>query len=394
MRPAFGITGLSVIRRALLISAASLVLPILAGTAAAADNPAAAAQQAANQLEAATLALQDAESARDRVAALTETVRAYEAGLAAMRDGLRRVAQREGQLAAQLKAREDDVADLLGVLQTIETSPPPVLMLHPSGPLGAARSAMTLAEVTPALQSRATALRRDLEEVQTLRLLQQNAANTLQEGLNGVQEARAQLSAAIADRTDLPRRFTQDPVRTAILISSTETLSGFASGLAEIAEGEIATTDADISALRGELSIPVEGLVLRGYGEKDAAGIARPGWLVAARPRALVVSPTAATIRYQGPLLDLGNVVILEPQPETLFVLSGLTEVYGTMGEVIPAGTPVGLMGGKSPEIGAILSLSGEGAGTDRTETLYIEVRMDNSPVDPETWFRTDKDGN
>ncbi|AHD10956.1 murein hydrolase activator EnvC family protein [Phaeobacter gallaeciensis] len=394
MSSAFGILWSDVARHGLQVCALALGLSVLAGGIEAAEDPATAAQKAANQLEAATLALQDAESARDRVAALTETVRAYEAGLAAMRDGLRRVAQREGQLAAQLKAREDDVADLLGVLQTIETSPPPVLMLHPSGPLGAARSAMTLAEVTPALQSRATALRRDLEEVQTLRLLQQSAANTLQEGLNGVQEARVQLSAAIADRTDLPRRFIQDPVRTAILISSTETLSGFASGLAEIAEGEIATTDADVSALRGTLPIPVEGLVLRGYGEKDAAGIARPGWLIAARPRALVVSPTAATIRYQGPLLDLGNVVILEPQPETLFVLSGLAEVYGTMGEVIPGGTPIGLMGGKNPEIGAILSLSGEGAGTDRTETLYIEVRMDNSPVDPETWFRTDKDGN
>ncbi|UWR45455.1 peptidase M23 [Phaeobacter inhibens] len=394
MNSACGIFWSDFVRRCLQVSAVALALSVLAWGAKAAEDPATAAQRAASQLEAATLALQQAETARDRVAALTETVRAYEAGLAAMRDGLRRVAQREGQLAAQLKAREDDVADLLGVLQTIETAPPPVLMLHPSGPLGAARSAMTLAEVTPALQARATALRRDLEEVQTLRLLQQSAANTLQEGLNGVQEARVQLSAAIADRTDLPRRFTQDPVRTAILISSTETLSGFASGLAEIAEGEIATTDADVSALRGTLPIPVEGLVLRGYGEKDAAGIARPGWLIAARPRALVVSPTAATIRYQGPLLDLGNVVILEPQPETLFVLSGLAEVYGTMGEVIPAGTPIGLMGGKNPEIGAILSLSGEGAGTDRTETLYIEVRMDNSPVDPETWFRTDKDGN
>ncbi|WP_293573392.1 peptidase M23 [Phaeobacter sp.] len=375
------------------VGPAALALSVTATDQVAAD-PAADARNAASQLEQAAFALQAADSARDRVSALTETVRAYEAGLAAMRDGLRRVAQREGQLAVQLKAREDDVAELLGVLQTIETSPPPVLMLHPSGPLGAARSAMTLAEVTPALQSRATALKRDLQEVQTLRLLQQKAADTLQQGLNGVQEARSQLSAAIADRTDLPRRFTQDPVRTAILISSTETLSGFASGLAEIAEGEIIETDVDVSDLRGDIQLPVEGLLLRGYGEKDAAGIARPGWLVATRPRALVVAPTAATIRYQGPLLDLGNVVILEPQPETLFVLSGLAEVYGTAGEVIPAGSPVGLMGGDRQEIGAILSLSGEGAGTDRTETLYIEVRMDNSPVDPETWFRSDKDGN
>ena len=357
--------------------------------------PAEAAQAAADQLEAATVALEAAESARDRVKALTGTVRAYEAGLGAMREGLRRVARRESQLLTKLKSREDDVAELLGILQTIETSAPPVLMLHPSGPLGAARSAMMVAEVTPGLYARAEALRRDLEEVQTLRLLQQNAAGILEKGLSGVQEARTALSAAIADRTDLPRRFTENPVRTAILISSTETLTGFASGLAEIAGGpeKITPLSADISAQRGELDLPVEGLLLRGFEKRDAAGIARPGLLIAARPRALVSTPTAATIRYRGPLLDLGNVVILEPQPDTLFILSGLAEVYGAAGQVIPAGTPVGLMGGSVPQAGAILSLSGEGGGTDRTETLYIEVRMDNSPVDPATWFRIGKGG-
>ncbi|WP_297339913.1 peptidase M23 [Pseudophaeobacter sp.] len=357
--------------------------------------PAEAAQAAADQLEAATVALEASESARDRVKALTGTVRAYEAGLGAMREGLRRVARRESQLLTQLKSREDDVAELLGILQTIETSAPPVLMLHPSGPLGAARSAMMVAEVTPGLYARAEALRRDLEEVQTLRLLQQNAAGTLEKGLSGVQEARTALSAAIADRTDLPRRFTENSVRTAILISSTETLTGFASGLAEIAGGaeKITPLSVDISAQRGELDLPVEGLLLRGFEKRDAAGIARPGLLIAARPRALVSTPTAATIRYRGPLLDLGNVVILEPQPDTLFILSGLAEVYGSAGQVIPAGTPVGLMGGSAPQAGAILSLSGEGGGTDRTETLYIEVRMDNSPVDPATWFRIGKGG-
>ncbi|MEP2718902.1 peptidase M23 [Pseudophaeobacter sp.] len=378
--------------------AAGLLLFVLTALAAplqAQQSPADAAQTAADQLEAATVDLEAADSARDRVKALTETVRAYEAGLGAMRDGLRRVARRETQLLAQLKSREDDVAELLGILQTIETSAPPVLMLHPSGPLGAARSAMMVAEVTPGLYARAEALQRDLEEVQTLRILQQSAAGTLEKGLTGVQEARTALSKAISDRTDLPRRFTEDPVRTAILISSTETLSGFASGLSEIAGGAeaVAPSNANISALRGEIDLPVEGLLLRGFEKRDAAGIARPGLLVAARARALVSSPTAATIRYQGPLLDLGNVVILEPQPDTLFILSGLAEVYGEAGQVIPAGTPVGLMGGSAPQAGAILSLSSEGGGTDRTETLYIEVRMDNSPVDPETWFRIGKGG-
>lgn len=363
-----------------------MALPLAAQT-----DPAEAARAAARQIEAAALSLQEAESARDRVRALTETVQAYEAGLAAMRDGLRRAALREAQLTLQLQASEAEIAALLGVLTTIGAAPAPVLMLHPGGPLGSARSGMMLAEVTPGLNAAAERLRRDLEEVRTLRLLQQDAAQTLEDGLAGVQSARAELSQAVADRTDLPRRFTADPMRTAILIASTETLEGFASGLAEIAEGEIAPTAA--TAPKGEVPLPAQGVLLRRAGQADAAGVVRPGILLATRPRALVSAPAAATIRYLGPLLDLGNVVILEPQADTLFILSGLSEVFGEAGQVIPEGSPVGLMGGSDPETGSILSTSGEGTGTDRTETLYIEVRERNEPVDPAQWFRIDSNG-
>lgn len=377
------------------LSATAFAAALWAGVAVAggAEDPAAAARAASEQLQKAALALQGAVDARDRVKALTDTVRAYEAGLEAMRDGLRRAAIREAQLSRRLQAREGDIAQLMGVLLTIETSPPPVLMLHPQGPVGSARSAMILAEVTPELNTQAQILRQDLEEVQTLRVLQQSAAKTLEQGLSGVQQARAELSQAIADRTDLPRRFTADPIRTAILISSTETLDGFASGLSEMSDKPIAESDSDISDQKGDLPMPVQGVILHKAGTPDAAGIKRPGIVVGTRPRALVTSPAAATIRYRGPLLDLGNVVILEPQPDMLIILSGLAEVYGEAGQVIPAGTPVGLMGGAVPEIGGILSLSGDGSGAERSETLYIEVREGGSPVDPETWFRTDKDG-
>jgi septal ring factor EnvC (AmiA/AmiB activator) len=357
------------------------------------NDPIKAARAASEQLQAATALLDDAESARDRVRALTKTVLAYESGLAAMREGLRRAATREAQLNRQLQARESEIAQLLGVLQIIESAPPPILLLHPSGPMGSARAAMMLAEVTPGLNARAQALQRDVSEMQVLRELRQAAAENLEEGLAGVQQARAGLSKAIADRTDLPRRFTEDPVRTAILISSTDTLDAFADGLSEMAEGNITGTSADITTRKGQLPLPVQGIILHRAGEADAAGIKRDGIIVATRPAALVTSPTAATIRYRGPLLNLGNVIILEPQPGTLFVLSGLHEVYGEAGLVIPEGSPVGLMGGAMLQSGAIVSLSSEGTGTERSETLYIEVREGSSSVDPETWFQTDKDG-
>ena len=252
---------------------------------------------------------------------------------------------------------------------------------------------MLLAELTPALNKRADALRRDVEDVQTLRTLQTDAADRLQAGLNEVQNARTALNQAMANRTDLPQRFVEDPVRTGILIASTETLDGFASGLAEIVTDEISMEPLKLAGEQGSLVLPAQGLVLRQSGEADAAGITRPGIILATRPRAIVTTPAAATIRYTGPLLDFGNVMILEPQPDTLFVLAGLDVVYGQTGQVIDAQTPIGLMGVPDGLSEDELSLRSEGAGTDRSETLYIEVRQNNIPQDPLDWFRTDKDG-
>jgi septal ring factor EnvC (AmiA/AmiB activator) len=252
---------------------------------------------------------------------------------------------------------------------------------------------MLLSELTPALNARADALRRDLEDVQTLRTLQVDAAERLQMGLTEVQAARTALNQAMAKRTDLPIRFTEDPVRTAILIATTETLGGFASGLSEIITDEVSAAPLTLDGQIGDLALPVQGLVLRGAGEADAAGIKRPGIIVATRPRAIVTTPTAATIRYTGPLLDFGNVIILEPQADVLFVLAGLDVVYRQTGQVIAGGTPIGLMGAPPGENDTTLSPNREGTGTDRSETLYIEVRQDNTPQDPTVWFRTDKDG-
>lgn len=364
--------------------AACLIL--WSGAARAESETAVVAQAAAARLAAASEMLDQAGGASDQIAALTEVVQAYEDGLGAMRDGLRRVAIRQSAIEAELEARSDEVAELLAVLLTMGRAPAPLLLLHPSGPLGTARSGMIVSEVTPALQVRVDELRGALAEVAELRQVQDNAARTLQDGLDGAQTARAALSQAVSDRTDLPRRFTEDSVATAILIASTETLDAFASGLAETVDGDTGVQP-DATSLRGTLGLPVLGQILRRAGEADAAGIVRPGWVIATRAGALVTAPVAATIRYRGPLLDYGTVIILEPSTDVLIVIAGLTEAFGEAGQVVPQGAPIGMMGGDLPAVDAILTESATGVGVPRSETLYLEVRDGQGPVDPATWF-------
>ncbi|TNC51504.1 peptidase M23 [Rubellimicrobium rubrum] len=364
----------------------ALALPLRAQEASTAE----AAAQAAQGLREAARMLEQANGARDRLAALTGTVRAYEDGLALMRDTLRRVAVERARLESDLNADRAEVGRLLGALQSMSQTPEPVMMLHPTGPLGAARAGMMLADVTPALQAKAEELRAKVAALTEIEQAQNEAATTLREGLSNVQTARANLAAAAADRTELPLAYTEDPVATALLMASTNTLDAFAAGLAQTIDERIATPPDEATARMGTLPLPVEGEILRRPGEADAGGITRPGLVIATEPRALVSLPVTATLRFRGPLLDYGTVAILEPAPGTLFVVAGLAQVFGNAGEVLPEGAPLGLMGGETPNADAILTGSVPEGASARSETLYLEVRNADGPVDPGTWFRLD----
>lgn len=353
-------------------------------------DPAHIARRAAGMLEAAAQELQNAEKSRDRVAALTKTVRAYEEGLTSLRAGLRQAAIRERTLRLGFEAKRDRLSKLLGVLTTIERAPRPLLLLHPSGPAGTARSGMMLSEITPALQAEAQLLKNELDEVRALQTLQDNAAVQMTAGLTGAQTARAALSKAIADRVDLPQRFTEDPAVLLGLLETSDTLSAFAAGLGAL-EGLGETPD--FETLKGALPLPGPGIVLRGFNEPDAADIARPGLILAMRPGTLITSPSAATLRYAGPLLDYGNVIVIEPADGILMVLAGLDAVYGNAGDVLPAGHPLGLMPGSTTKDADFPPNLQQDAGGKRSETLYMELRLNDTPVDPTNWFTLTKDG-
>ena len=371
---------------ALALAAPAMAQDGQAAAAAAAPAPASrVAEQAAKasaDLYVAVAALQEATSSREQVAALTRTIRAYEEGLAALREALRQAELREAALKLRFEAKRERVSQLLAVLSRMEQSTGPMLLLHPTGPLGTARSGMILADVTPALQTEVEGLRAELQELADLRALQISAGRTLGTGLGAAQEARSALSKAISERATLPRRFTEDPEVLRGLLESADTLDAFAAGLA-LSSDDVAGVRPFVSAM-GQLPLPALGTLIRRPDEADAAGVRRPGMMLATRPGALVTAPWPATIRYRGPLLDYGNVIVLEPGDGYLLILAGLATVYGEVGEVIGTGAALGLMGG---DAGASVDDPAGASGARDTETLYLELRLGAAPVDPTLWF-------
>lgn len=364
--------------RAFLVGLAlvSAPVPVLA-------DPAENARSAALLLLGAIDGLAEARRASDQVSTLTQAIQAHEAGLSALRAGVRDAALREASISQQLEQQQARVSRLLGAMMAVERIEGPAMLVHPQGPLATARAGMMMADLAPAMQAEADrigALARELADLRALRVL---SIETLEQGLVSLQSARAELSQAIADRRDLPPRVGENETQMLELLQSVNTLEQLAQGLAEQPAG-LSVDLPPFATARGRLRSPVVGSVVVAPGEPDAAGITRPGVVLGVEPGGLVSAPWAGTVRFRGNLLDYGTVVLLEPGEGWLIVLAGLGTVYPRAGDVLAQGDAIGLMPG-AEQLGDEFVQSETVAG--RPETLYLELRENGATIDPTGWF-------
>lgn len=339
--------------------------------------PLAAQTDALAQMRAAQAQLAAASDASDQIAALSAAVQAYETGLTALRAQVRDLTAQQEQQTAALAARQERLAQLLMVLTTIGQSPQPVMLANPAGPIGAVRAGMIIGDLTPALGAQVAQLRADLDTLADLRVQRDQAIASLNDGLRAVQTARSDLGRAISERRDLPRRFQEDQVLSALLIAG-------AASLADVVDNLPAPpplgADAPRLTAAADLPLPVAGLV-------STAGAGRAGINIATAPRALVTAPVQATVLFRGPLLDYGNMIILEPAADVMFIFAGMAEIFGEVGEIVAAGAPIGLMGGADQSDDTNLTeIDTTGAGQS-APVLYLEVRQGQDVDNPDAWF-------
>ena len=339
-------------------------------------------------LDLATANLTKAKEAKKRVKSLSQAIQSYEETLAILRISVRDLTLQQSQVQSVLDQNENEIMQLLGVLATVQKAPIAGQMLHPNGPLATARSGMIISDIVPILQENAAQLREQVLVLKQLSETQFRAQKSLQTGLSELQKAHSNLGRAIANRENLPKRFVTDPEKLEILIKASRDLESFAESVQSIALNEPSVSLPSVRDRKGNLNLPVRGKILRKFNEADASGIKRTGIILATDPKAIVISPTAATIRYLGPLLDFGNVAILEPQNGLLFVFAGMDTLYGEIGQVIPALSPIGLMPSRSNEIDKIFKTQANIYSGKLSETLYVEVRSGSEAENPLNWFK------
>ena len=366
----------------LALLAAGLFTPGFADPGLASADGAEQIARARALLAEATTALKGAREDETRLAALGMAVTAHEVALSALRAGLRTMAASERDMTGEIDAEAQKLDHLLIALQSLARAPASALLAVRGGPIEATRAAMLMAGIAPELDRRVAVLSERLQALQTLRQRQIEARMQARGALAALQELRAETTEALGrrdrsgliGRTDLRRQ-------AEAAATGADNLDGLATTLrdADLRSG------AEFSAA----ALPVAGRVSAGFGDPDPWGRPGHGWSIVAPAFAQVTAPWDATVRYAGPLIDYGQVVVLEPKAGYLLVLAGLAHVDRSAGEAVLAGEKLGDLGGPLPTGDEILLEETAGSGQIRQETLYLELRRSGKPLDPAEWFDT-----
>jgi septal ring factor EnvC (AmiA/AmiB activator) len=336
--------------------------------------------QARALLAKASAVLRVARGDDSRLAALGQAVTAHEAALSALRAGLRAMAASEQDMTGEIDAEAGQLRRLISALQSLSRAPASALLAARGGPLQATRAAMLMAGIAPELDRRVAVLGQRLLALQALRKSQEQVRAEARGALASLQELRAETTDALGrrDRAGLVARPELRRQAKAAAARARD-LDGLAAALGQAGM----KTDAPF----GAAPLPVAGRIIAGFGEPDPWGRAGHGWSIEAPAFAQVTTPWDATIRYAGPLIDYGQVVVLEPEADYLVVIAGLAHVDRQAGETVLAGERLGDLGGPLPAGDEILLAETAEAGQTRQKTLYVEIRRSGKPQDPAEWF-------
>jgi len=341
--------------------------------------------------------------------ALNQERRSLEKGVSTLRRNLiraARTAQEQESVLSRLEAklpelkksaaerhralndRRQQMTGTLAALERLSRNPPQALLLSNAEPLKIVRSALLLRAALPHLRARAVALRQDLSEITTVRTELENRQRKIKSATATLETKRNRLNALMVHKAVERRRMIkatrQVDNRLASLSERAESLRELfvhlqkaARPKPEIRRPQTASLpDAPIAKPDfGAMTQPARGKLVQRFGQDTKTGSSAKGATFETRLRAQVVAPFDGKVVFAGPFKGYGQILIIQHGDAYHTLLAGMGRVDATLGQLLLAGEPIGVMGSQE-------------AGT----RLYVEVRRKGQPVNPLPWFTAARD--
>jgi septal ring factor EnvC (AmiA/AmiB activator) len=326
----------------------------------------------------------------------------------------------EAEIRASLAERRDVLAEVLGALQRMGRRPPPALLVRPEDALASVRSAILLGAVVPTLRGAAEKLTVDLKQLIALQTEIGRERNRLRADATALAEDRTRIRLLLeekrARRAASEVALGEEQRKAAALAEQATGLRDLISLMEkEIAAAARASAEADKSAAamekappaapptslgsasrmapavafaeaRGLLPQPVNGTVVKRFGDRDDLGATAQGISVSTRNSAQVNSPADGWVVYAGPFRSYGQLLIINAGGGYHVLLAGMERIDVELGQFVLAGEPVAAMA--TPRLASAGALD---IGAIQP-VLYIEFRKDGNSIDPAPWWAGSSD--
>lgn len=325
----------------------------------------------------------------------------------------------EKKLVESLDGRRALITEVLMILQRMGRRPPPALLTRPQDLLEAMRASLALGDLLPQMRAETQALQADLAELVRLRdrtrteqarLASEKAALADQRASLGVMietrqasiaAAQSALQAENAKADKLARQATSLKELITRMESESEAGRKAAEAARRAAEAQAKLTEEQrrkalaapfrdaarlapavaFGDLKGKLSFPISGPVLRRYGAPDGFGGKEKAYFIGARDNAVVVAPCDGWVAFSGPYRTYGQLLIINAGDGYYIVLAGMSRSNVTVGQFVLAGEPVASMGDGAAQTSATIAIGA------KQPILYVEFRKDGNSIDSSPWW-------
>jgi septal ring factor EnvC (AmiA/AmiB activator) len=349
-----------------------------------------------------TAALSEQEDISARLIDIAKQVQSQETTIGATEGRILKLRKEEITIRADLTEKQDAMSKLLAGLQRLEQNPPPALVVEPRDVLSALRGAMMFGTIVPELRSQAEHLTEKLARLERIRAEVETENTALSASMQDLKTAQINLSELILQKKQMvfesAGKLEAEKQRAAELADKAKSLKQLLADLtaqrlqeeaekskqAEMRRQEEALAKPSMlfSASLGHLDYPVQGQILKRFGDDDGLGSSLRGMAIAARAAAQITAPVDGKVEFAGPFRSYGQLLILDPGEGYLVLLAGMREISAEMGQTVRAGEPLGTMGDGPSSV----TLLGDQIQEVRP-VLYIEFRKDGEAVDSAPWW-------
>ena len=314
---------------------------------------------------------------------MTRAQQLLDAELAALEEKQADLVRQQQAQQAALAAQKKRLSDMVAVALRLSRIPAESVVMMPGDSEKSMKASRALSMASGRIKEEIQLIGQQIEALKQLEAELQKSREQVEAKRDEQKRQRAKMLASLSERKALQKQLgtkrQEEKRRISQLAKKAENLQQLLASIEQERKAQSRTGGVRVkgklrsfASAKGRIPLPVAGKLVQRYGKLRAQNETSKGIAIATRPQASVQAPFDGEVVYAGMFLNYGRLIIIRHSDDFHTLLSGLAKIDVSQGEFLLEGEPIGAMG-----------------ESDAKTRLYVELRKNNQPVDPEDYLES-----